>query len=126
MKLAVVAANPGIDGNRIFVNIVEVFGGGGCSVSVATFDYNRYVVTVTMGFSFTSGNNVDWAAAAAAINAACPFLSAAGISGDFSNDIVGTGMGGGFQGASAGQYYSPGVVVTVIQRRLPQFIRGRM
>jgi hypothetical protein len=126
MSLEIIADNPGIDGDRISLNIIEVFGGGGCAVTVDTYDFNRYVITVTMGFNFATGNNVDWATAAAAINSAAgAFLTAVGTSGDYSNDVVGTGMSGGAQGANAGQYYSPGVVVPISKRKLPQFIKGR-
>ena len=117
-----VTANPGVDGNRISVIIVEEFSGAGCSVVVNTYDYNRYEVVVTMGFNFTSGNNVDWDSAAGSINAAAgAFLTAVGASGDTSADIVGSGTAGGSAGAGEGQYYSPGLVK--VRHRWPKYVK---
>jgi hypothetical protein len=134
-QLLVIANQSGIDGNRISVIINEVFGSGGASVTVSTYDYNRYVVTLSMGFlGLTGGNNVDWATAAAALNAVCPFMTAYGAVGDYTRFIFGSGANSigllnGFQGSGEGQLYSPGVVSpppVVIRKKLPQFIRGRL
>ena len=126
VSLFVVAANPGLDGNRISVNIFFVFGAGGTSVSVSTHAYNRVVINVTEGFDFTSGTNDPWDTIAAAINsAASAYVTAYGNPSD--NSIVtpaSNGLAAGDQSANAGQYYSGGVAPN-LSKRFPVFIKGR-
>lgn len=126
-QLVVVSANPGIDANRITVNILFVYGMGGTSVSVGTFDYNRVIITVTEGFTDVAGTNDDWATIAAAINTtAGAYVVATGLSGDTSIVLSpDQGLLGATQGADAGQYYGGGGSPVTVRKRFPQFTKGR-
>jgi hypothetical protein len=125
------SVNPGVDANRITVILTFTYGPGGASAELFSYDFNRYVITLNMGFNDVSGTNVDWATAASAVNVvAGNVVQAAGAADDTS--VLAGGLGGltgGFAGGYFSQYYSPSVgppPPVVIRKKLPQFIRGRL
>lgn len=115
------AANPGIDGNRIAISLVMVYGGGGASVSVVTSGPN-VAITVTVEFADISGMNVDWSSVASAVNgAAGAYVNAVGQSGDTSVITMTGALQGGSANGGLGVYYSGSVMLRRL--RVPRYVR---
>ena len=112
ISFGLTSANPGVDGNRITVNIVFAFGSSGTSVFVDVYDFNRVVITIDEGFDNVVGTNDAWDVIAAAVNvAAGAYVTAEGASGDHSVVISpDQGLLNGSQGAGIGQFYSAGAI----------------
>lgn len=108
-QLVIFAAQAGIDGNKINVEISEVAGGGGINVSVTLHDFNRVDIIIQV---FTTGGNVnlvDYDGVATAINAdplAAPWIVAIGSSATHSA-LHFTGEAG-FSGAGLTTYFISG------------------
>ena len=123
--LTATSTNPGVDANRITVNLISVQGSGTVSVAVATDDFNRFTITVTVGWQFVGSapqepqTNSTWDAIATAINAAASaILDAVGDPGDqqvplFASGATAQGLIGGGAGNGLSQYYSAGTVARV-------------
>lgn len=115
-SLQVQSVTPGVDANRISVEL-QATGGSSITVAVVVSDFNRILITVSVG---TSGSTPI----ASAINAdavASLYVFASGtLDGSGATSSAGRkNLSGGSAGGGAGQYYSGATP----SRWLPQYTK---